>query len=297
MDALPSWLAIERNDRAVAVSIPHAARRFPTRSRTHWSLRGSSRKDADWHVDQLYDLRGALGATIVRTPMVANGHRRESQSRRGLAYPGMATHGAVPDADVRSAAAVPRRLAPSEAQIAERASGSMRRITRRWAAELARLRKRHSKVVLYDAHSIRSVVPALFAGKLPVFNIGTNDGRSCDARLERTIADLCAGSGRSHVVNGRFKGGYITRHYGRPTDGVHAVQMELGVPELSAGAAVAAGHAGNVARGVRSGIRARHARCCAACSELSRVRKPQALELRHECRWNQGVRSARHAGP
>jgi N-formylglutamate deformylase len=81
--------------------------------------------------------------------------------------------------------------------------------------------------VLYDCHSIRSVIPRLFPGELPVLNIGTNSGRSCDPRLEAEVARICAGSAWPSVVNGRFTGGWITRTYGKPQDGVHAVQMEL----------------------------------------------------------------------
>ncbi|MDO9364168.1 MAG: N-formylglutamate amidohydrolase, partial [Sphingopyxis sp.] len=78
-----------------------------------------------------------------------------------------------------------------------------------------------------DAHSIRSHVPRLFDGELPQFNIGTNDGATCAPELETIVANICAASGMSHVVNGRFKGGWTTRHYGRPEKGVHAIQMEL----------------------------------------------------------------------
>lgn len=95
------------------------------------------------------------------------------------------------------------------------------------AAEIARLRGDHARVVLYDAHSIRSVIPRLFDGELPMFNIGTNDGTTCAPELQAAIAQVCAASGESHVVNGRFKGGWTTRHYGDPAGGVHAVQMEL----------------------------------------------------------------------
>jgi N-formylglutamate deformylase len=82
-------------------------------------------------------------------------------------------------------------------------------------------------VVLYDCHSIRSREPRLFSGELPVFNIGTNAGKSCDLALETAVARRCAASAWPHVVNGRFTGGWITRTYGRPAEGVHAVQMEL----------------------------------------------------------------------
>jgi len=86
----------------------------------------------------------------------------------------------------------------------------------------------HGIAILYDCHSIRSVCPFLFDGTLPDFNIGTNDGRSCALAIERAVRDICAAAaGYNHVVNGRFKGGWTTRHYGRPAGGVHAIQMEL----------------------------------------------------------------------
>jgi formiminoglutamase len=82
-------------------------------------------------------------------------------------------------------------------------------------------------VVVYDCHSIRSVIPRLFEGTLPHFNIGTNSGTSCAPALSDAIEKICIGSGFSHVVNGRFKGGFITRSLGAPQAGIHAVQMEL----------------------------------------------------------------------
>ena len=85
----------------------------------------------------------------------------------------------------------------------------------------------HPRIVLYDCHSIRSVIPRLFEGELPVMNIGTNSGAACAPELQSTIASIAGASDFTHVVNGRFKGGYITRHYGSPAQGVHAVQMEL----------------------------------------------------------------------
>ena len=95
------------------------------------------------------------------------------------------------------------------------------------AAEIARLKEKHARVVLFDAHSIRSRIPRLFDGELPQFNVGTNDGKSCDAALTDAVARTCAASGRSWVVDGRFKGGWTTRRYGDPDIGVHALQMEL----------------------------------------------------------------------
>jgi N-formylglutamate deformylase len=96
------------------------------------------------------------------------------------------------------------------------------------AGEIARLRRLHAVVTLYDCHSIRSKIGALFEGELPNFNIGTNSGDACDAAITERVTAICAADERfSYVVNGRFKGGYITRHYGKPAAGVNALQMEL----------------------------------------------------------------------
>ena len=97
------------------------------------------------------------------------------------------------------------------------------------AAELGRLRAVHGRVVLYDAHSIRSHIPRLFEGELPQFNIGTNGGTTCDPALSQAVQAACAESGLSHVLDGRFKGGWTTRHYGNPAKGIHAIQMELAI--------------------------------------------------------------------
>jgi N-formylglutamate deformylase len=70
-------------------------------------------------------------------------------------------------------------------------------------------------------------VPRLFEGQLPQFNLGTYSGKSCDSRLRESLTRACAASGQTYVVDGRFKGGYITRHYGRPAVQIHALQMEL----------------------------------------------------------------------
>jgi formiminoglutamase len=116
-------------------------------------------------------------------------------------------------------------LGPEE--IAARRTAWFEPYHRTIAAEIARLRQRHPRVVLYDCHAIRSQIPRLFAGVLPNLNLGTHSGASCAPQLTARLEVVCDGSDFSRVTNGRFKGGYTTRHYGRPADGVHAVQMEL----------------------------------------------------------------------
>ena len=117
--------------------------------------------------------------------------------------------------------------APDAAEIAERRRLYFDPYHAALAAEIARLRQTHKRVGLFDAHSIRSVIPRLFDGELPLFNLGTNSGASCGPRLRETISALLAASGRSSVVDGRFKGGWITRAHGKPSEGVEAMQLEL----------------------------------------------------------------------
>jgi formiminoglutamase len=116
---------------------------------------------------------------------------------------------------------------PDEAEIARRTATWFRPYHDALTAEIARLREAHPTVVLYDAHSIRSRIPRLFEGELPQFNIGTNRGEACAPRLTDVVEGICSASGHSTVVNGRFKGGWTTRHCGKPQTGVHAIQMEL----------------------------------------------------------------------
>src|SRR5262249_23452649 len=97
----------------------------------------------------------------------------------------------------------------------------------RLASELARLMAKFGYAVLFDAHSIKGEIPRLFDGQLPDFNIGTNSGAACAPALAERLPAVCHTPGYRHVVNGRFKGGHITRHYGQPDQGIHAVQLEL----------------------------------------------------------------------
>jgi formiminoglutamase len=142
-------------------------------------------------------------------------------------YPGQATTGLLPTETFDGRPLYREGRAPTAEDIDHRKALYFAPYHAALAEEITRLRRMHARVVLYDCHSIRSVIPRLFPGELPVFNIGTNSGKSCDAALQAAVARRCAASAWPHVVNGRFTGGWITRTYGRPAEGVHAVQMEL----------------------------------------------------------------------
>jgi len=222
----PAWLSVSRGDAPLLLSVPHAGLELgslESRLVSPWR----ARKDADWHIDRLYDFAGDLGATVVRTAMsrtVIDVNRDPS----GVSlYPGQATTGLCPLTTFDSEPLYREGQAPTSEEIAERRAKWFDPYHNALQVELARLRVRHDRVVLYDCHSIRSVIPRLFAGELPVFNLGTNDGVSADPALIDAVTRVMTSSGQPSVVNGRFKGGWITRAYGDPARGVHALQMEL----------------------------------------------------------------------
>ena len=209
------------------LAMPHTGTRLPGEIHDALNQRGRQLTDTDWHIDRLYD--GLLpDATIVR----ANFHRYAIDANRDPSgaslYPGQNTTGLVPLTDFDG---LPIWLAgrePGLAEIERRTAAFHAPYHAALDAQLQRIKQLHGHVVLFDCHSIRSQIPFLFEGVLPDFNIGTNNGSACAPQISGLAVAVClAASNYSHVLNGRFKGGWTTRHYGQPYDGVHAIQMEL----------------------------------------------------------------------
>ncbi len=223
----PDWLTVERRDAPLILSFPHTGTTMPPEIEARCVSGRLARRDADWWIDRLYGVARDLGATFVHTAVsrtVIDVNRDPS----GVSlYPGQATTELVPTTTFDGDPLWKPGEAPTADEIAERRRIWFDPYHAALSAEIARLRSLHGTVVLYDCHSIRSRIPRLFEGELPVFNIGTNSGAACACDLEQAVGAICAASGQPSVVNGRFKGGYITRHHGRPGSGVHAVQMEL----------------------------------------------------------------------
>ncbi len=227
VDDWNDWLIVEPGDAPLVLSVPHAGTRLPGEVEMRLVSPWLARKDTDWYVDRLYSFAGELGATIIRTLLSRTviDVNRDPEGRS--LYPGQATTELCPTTTFDGEPLYPAGREPDARGIAARRARYYAPYHDAISAELARLRKRHDTVALFDAHSIRSVVPRLFEGTLPVFNLGTNSGRSCAPELAQSLQGICAASGLPTVVDGRFKGGYITRQYGQPERGVHAVQLEL----------------------------------------------------------------------
>jgi formiminoglutamase len=218
---------VRRGASPVILGLPHTGTDVPPDVWERLNAEGRKLRDTDWHVDTLYD--GLLpDVTTVR----ATYHRYVIDANRDPSgqslYPGQNTTGLIPLTDFDDQPLWKDGSEPDAAETERRLQLFHRPYHAALAGEVARIKALHGVVVLYDCHSIRSVCPFLFDGRLPDFNIGTFDGRSCAPEIGNAVRDICAAaSGYTHVVNGRFKGGWTTRHYGRPADGVHAIQMEL----------------------------------------------------------------------
>jgi len=214
-------------DAPLLISVPHDGREIPSAQRSVMTAAALELPDTDWHVAQLYDFARELGASMLvarYSRYVVDLNRPPDDS---ALYAGQAATGLCPQ---KTFAGEPLYMRDAPVPAAERAY----RVQTCWqpyhdklAETLAALRERHGYALLWDAHSIPSRVPRLFDGVLPVLNLGTFDDRSCDARVSAELQAIAARSPYSAVLNGRFKGGYITRHYGDPQRNVQAVQLEL----------------------------------------------------------------------
>lgn len=220
------WLEVHRGPAPLIVSFPHTGTEIPPDIESRLVSPWLARKDADWWIHRLYDFAKDLGVTTVRTTISRSVIDVNRDPSGASLYPGQATTELCPTTTF-DGEALYLDTAPDQAEVSRRTAIWFEPYHATLLAELDRLRKLHSKVVLYEAHSIRSLIPRLFDGALPNFNLGTNSGLSCDPRLTSGVERACASSGFSQVTNGRFKGGWTTRHYGQPDRGVHAIQMEL----------------------------------------------------------------------
>ncbi len=215
-----------RGDGPIVLGQPHGGTHVPDSIRTRLNANGAILADTDWHIARLFE--GLLpDVTVVR----ATFHRYVIDANRDpngtSLYPGQNTTGLVPVTDFDGKPIWTEGQAPTAVEITARRADYHTPYHQALAEELDRVRARHGVAILFDCHSIRSDIPFLFEGQLPVFNTGTNLGTTCAPAVEAAVTAVATDSGLPAVLNGRFKGGWTTRHYGRPTEGYHAIQMEI----------------------------------------------------------------------
>ena len=215
--------------RPLLISMPHAGTHVPPALAARFTDEARHVPDTDWHLERLYDFADELGASVL----VATHSRYVIDLNRppdgASLYPGQSVTGLCPiDTFDDTPVYVDAKDQPSEAEIAARRDAIWQPYHAKLAEELARIRAAHGVAALWDAHSIRSVLPRFFEGKLPDLNLGTGNGTSCAPELaDQLLAIAQANPAYSGVLNGRFKGGHITRHHGQPANNVHAVQLEM----------------------------------------------------------------------
>ncbi len=213
------------------VSLPHDGTALPAAIAARVTGAGRRVPDTDWHVGKLYDFAGELEASVI-VPRWSRYVADLNRDPEGHAlYPGRSETSLVPVVTFAGEPIYSQGDEPRAKEVALRREMYWQPYHDALADELARMRERHPRVVLWDGHSIKSRVPMFFDGQLPDFNLGTAVGASCSPalqeRLTGVLRERADGSPFTHAVNGRFKGGYITRHYGHPEAGVEAVQLEL----------------------------------------------------------------------
>lgn len=220
---------LHRGTAPLLISLPHDGSHIPPDIADRMTPRARRSIDTDWHVGRLYEsLAQRLGASVIK-PVASRYVVDLNRPADGHAlYPGRKETGLVSTIGFDGEPLYLAGAEPDEKEIQRRVNDFWQPYHQALAQEVARLRHEHGRLVLWEGHSIRSHVPMLFDGQLPDFNLGTAEGASCGAPLQQRLeACLKAQSRYSFVVNGRFKGGYITRQFGRPQDGVEAVQLEL----------------------------------------------------------------------
>ena len=219
---------LHRGTRPLLISLPHVGTAIPADQRHRYTDRALQVEDTDWFLDRLFAFATELGASLIvprhsrylvdlnrppeNTPMYAGQNNTELCPTRHFTGEALYREGQAPD----------------EVEVRRRVATYWQPYHDALSAELVRLHAGHGHAVLFDGHSIKSELPWLFDGTLPHMNLGTVDGTSCAPALRDALAsEFAAQQAYSHVVDGRFKGGYITRQYGRPRHGVHAVQLEM----------------------------------------------------------------------
>lgn len=219
---------LHRGTMPLLVSVPHVGTTMADEVTPHLVDRALALEDTDWFLDEIYAFVRDMGASLivpVHSRYVVDLNR---SSENTPLYPGVNGTELVPTRFFSGDALYREGRAPDAVEVARRVHTYWNPYHEALTTELARLRARHGHAILWDGHSIKSVLPWLFEDRLPDLNIGTAGGSSCASSLRESIARvLAAQSTFSHVVDGRFKGGHITRHYGRPAECIHAIQLEM----------------------------------------------------------------------
>ncbi len=218
--------SLHRGQGRLVISIPHAGTILPPDIAARLNGVGRAVVDTDWHVDALYAFAAEMGATVLTATHARTVVDLNRNPAGGALYPGQAETTVCPTESFDGAKLYDGD-GPDDGEIARRVAAYWQPYHRTLAAELDRIRALHGRARLLDAHSIRATIPRLFDGRLPDLNFGTNGGAAALPALAARAMEATAPHGFTQILDGRFRGGHITRFYGRPEEGVDAIQLEL----------------------------------------------------------------------
>ncbi len=223
-----NFFTLHQGTRPLLVSVPHAGTSIPSEMHSLYSDRALEVEDTDWFLGEIYAFAKELGASFIKpvySRFVVDLNRPPENTPM---YPGVNNTELCPTRFFTGEAIYKNGCEPDENEIQKRVDKYWRPYHQALAAELARIKAEHGHAILWDGHSIRSELPWLFDGRLPSLNFGTVNATSCAPSLRSRIAQEATRQDQfDHVMDGRFKGGYITRQYGQPTGGIHSVQLEM----------------------------------------------------------------------
>jgi N-formylglutamate deformylase len=221
----PRAFSVTRGEGPLLLSMPHPGTHVPEDIWEQLNERGRALEDTDWHMRALYAFARRFQPTIIESHVSRYVIDLNRDPAGHSLYPGQATTELVP---TTTFSGEPIWRTPPDAQeIRLRRMAHFEPYHQALSQEIARIRARHGYCVLYDCHSIKSVIPRLFEGKLPTLNLGTANLNSCAVGIHAAAEGIMRQSGLTYAANGRFKGGWITRRYGKPLQAVHAIQMEI----------------------------------------------------------------------
>jgi len=224
----PAPFVFHQGTQPLLISMPHAGTYVPPTLAARFTEEARQVPDTDWHMERLYAFAKDMGASILAATHSRYVVDLNRPPDGASLYPGQNVTGLCPVDTFDDTPIYTRGDVPDGAEIAARRDAVWAPYHAQLRAELDRIRAQHGVAVLWDAHSIRSVLPRFFEGKLPDLNLGTADGASCSPALAQELLAIARSApGYTGVLNGRFKGGHITRHYGQPERNIHAVQLEM----------------------------------------------------------------------
>jgi N-formylglutamate deformylase len=223
---MTSTYSLSTGNIGMLISMPHNGQHIPEGIADSMISSTTSVADTDWYMDKLYSFAQAMGIYVL-SPKYSRSVIDLNRDPNGeVLYAGANNTELCPTTAFDLSPLYIEGKQPSNQEITRRVKHYWQPYHQALGDTLAKLKQQHGKVILLDAHSIMSQVPRFFSGKLPDFNFGTANGRSCSHTLLESIKKLDL-TPYSSVYNGRFKGGYITRTYGDPVNNIHAIQLEL----------------------------------------------------------------------